>query len=668
MAQDNSSANYAGASGGYSNGVITSVLAGALLVSTAVSYLPVLGAGFVNFDDYPYVLDNPMVNSGLSWKGAWAAFATFHAANWHPLTWLSHAADVTLFGFNPSGHHAVNLFLHALNVLVLFSVLCRLTGARYRSAVVAGLFALHPLHVESVAWVSERKDLLCALFSLLSARSYLSRPADTGGKVPLPALGWFAMALLSKPMAVTLPFVFVLMDQWPQWRLDGVAVGKVFREKGAMFLLSFLSCVVTIAAQWAFAAVIPAQSFPIYARVLNVPAAYAKYLFQTVWPTRLGVFYPNPGVTTPPVEIVLSAIVLSVATVVIVRQRRRFSWLAVGWFWFLGMLVPVIGIVQVGSQAMADRYTYLPLVGIFLIAVWGVFDGAERLNIREGDLGAAVLMILAVLGAMTWRQAGYWRTTESLFRHTLEVTSPLNRLAIGALANVHLERGEVEKATRLFVGALTVDPMDPEANAGIGRILLHRGHPAEAIPFFQRALVSTPVNANLISLMGQALVKSGRRAEGIGHLRNAVRLDPEAPENHERLGSALLVEGSIPEAIESLRKVVALSPRNATAHYNLGVALDNAGRLPDAIESYRNAVGLRKSDPAGWSNLGITYGRMRRFDDAIGALQEAERLDSGNPDVQYNLGLAFQGKGDAVEAKRRFDRATRLEHGKKTPP
>ncbi len=649
-----------------SAGPVTLSLGAVLVVSTVVSYVPVFYAGFVNYDDNQYVLSNPIVRNGLSWKGVLAAVTTAHAANWHPLTWLSHAADVTLFGMNPAGPHAVNLFLHALNVLMLFSVLRRLTGATGRSAVVAGLFALHPLHVESVAWISERKDLLCALFSLLSARSYLSRPAAGGGKVPPAAVGWFVMALLSKPMAVTLPFVFILMDQWARWPIDVAAIRKAFVEKRVMFLLSLISCVVTIGVQTAYSAIISTRDLPIASRLANVPVAYAKYLFMTFWPVRLGVFYPNTGAAPSVVESILYFAVLSVVTVAIVRMGKRYPYLPVGWFWFLGMLVPVIGIVQVGSQAMADRYTYLPLVGIFIIAVWGAFDAADRLKARHGDLGAAAVLLLAVLGVLTWRQAGYWRTTETLFRHTLDVTSPENRLAFGLYANAYLERGDFAEATRLYAAVLAETPGDYFANFGIGRMLLLRGRPAEAIPFLQRARAGSPwADGYLTAQIGQAMFKSGKRVEGLDHLRKGVRLSPEDPDTHELLGLALAEEGAIPEAIAELRQVVVLSPRNAAARYNLGVALDNAGRIPEAIECYRDALTLQKSDPAAWSNLGIDYGRMRRFEEAIAALREAERLDPENPDVQYNLGLAFQGKGDAAEAGRRFDRAARLEGAKK---
>jgi Flp pilus assembly protein TadD len=649
--------------------VIASVLGGVLFIATIYSYIPVFYAGFLNYDDNQYVLYNPMVKNGLSWKGGWAAFTSVHAANWHPLTWLSHAADVTLFGMTPAGHHAVNLFLHAFNMLMLFSLLRRMTGATFRSGVVAGLFALHPLHVESVAWIAERKDLLCAFFFLLSARSYLSRPPGTGGKVPPAAMGWFVLALLSKPMAVTLPFVFVLMDQWGEWRIDFAVLRKALAEKWVMLFLSLMSCGATIAAQMAYKAVIPVKAWPIASRLSNVPISYAKYLFMTVWPARLGVFYPTPGTAPPLIDAVLSAAGLSAVTFAIVRMGKRIPYLPVGWFWFLGMLVPVIGIVQVGSQAMADRYTYLPLIGIFIIAVWGMYDLAGRLKVKDVDLGAAAVLLLVALGALTWRQAGYWRTTETLFRHTLDVTSPGNQVARGMYANAFLERGEFDEATRLYTAALAENPMDHFANFGIGRILLLRGRAAEALPFLQRALdASSLPDGYLMAQIGQAMVKSGRRGEGIDHLRKGVQLSPDDPDTHSLLGLALASEGSFPEAVEELRKVVLLSPRNATAHYNLAVALDNAGRFSDAVLSYRDAIALRKSDPAAWSNLGISYGRMRRFDDAIEALREAERLDPENPDIQYNLGLAFQGRGTVAEARRHFDRANRLERGKKVRP
>jgi hypothetical protein len=505
-----------------------------LAAATLAVYWPVTGHPFVAYDDGFYVVDNPGVTGGLGWQAARWAFTTFREANWHPLTWLSHQLDVTLFGLAAGRHHLVNLLLHTANTLLLFTLLNRLTGALWRPATVAALFALHPLHVESVAWVAERKDLLCALFVFLSLLAY-QRYVRRGGRTAYGlALGLFVLALLAKPMAVTLPLLLLLLDWWPLARFGGSA-GAVRRllEKSPFFACALASAVVTVIAQRSGGAVISLVNVGLGQRLANACVATAGYLGKTVWPTGLAPLYPFP-LTIPHWQVWGAAALLVTMVGLALWQRRRRPWLAFGCCWYLVMLVPVSGLVQVGQQGMADRYTYLPLVGIFIATVWGVTELLDSWRYRQELLGATALGILALSGFAARQQLDYWRDSETLFRRAL---------------------------------AVTFDNFVMHHN--LGNELERQGRLAEAVAEHARAVALRPFSAESRYFLANALYRQGRVNDAVANYRQAIRLKPDYGEAHNNLGAAYHVLGQREEAIRQFREALRLDPADAKARQNL---------------------------------------------------------------------------------------------------
>lgn len=461
-----------------------------LALLTLATYLPVLAHGFIRFDDPLYVTRNHHVQAGLSWEGIAWAFSANVASNWHPLTLLSHMLDCELFGMDPLGHHLTSLLLHAVSVVLLFEALRRMTGCVWRSAFVAALFAVHPTHVESVAWIAERKDVLSGFFwmlTLLAWVCYVRQPSPKRYAAVALAL---AAGLLSKPMVVTLPFVLLLLDVWPLRRTIRI------QEKLPLFALAAASCVATVIAQ--SGAIGLASRFPLRLRLANAVLSYVAYLGKTVLPTRLAVFYPMPD-EFPAWKVAGAALLLAVLTVLACRAGRSF---AVGWLWFLGALVPVIGIVQVGGQAMADRYTYLPTIGLFLIAAWGLPRRAAWV---------AVVVVLA-LAAGTRLQLRYWEDSESLFRHAAAVTER-NFIAHLNLAQIHAERGEHGPALEHFRTTLEIRPGMWQAQASLGNTLRRWGRPDKALPHLRNAVRLRPHDPRLRRALAEAETEARRMSE-----------------------------------------------------------------------------------------------------------------------------------------------------------
>ncbi|TMB07957.1 MAG: tetratricopeptide repeat protein, partial [Deltaproteobacteria bacterium] len=458
-----------------------------LALATLLAYWRVVQCGYLNLDDDLYVTANPAVWGGLTLAGArWALTAT-HAGLWHPLTWLSHMLDVQLFGPNPAGHHATNLLLHVANVVVLLLVLVRATGALWPSAAVAALFALHPLHVESVAWVAERKDVLSGFFGLTTIWAYVryaQRPAP--GRYALVVLS-LALGLMAKPMLVTLPLVLLLLDRWPLRR--GMSLRLVV-EKLPLLALAAAASVMGIVAGQRADAVGSLARFPLEARLANALVSYARYLGKTLWPSRLAVFYPYPS-AWPAWQLAGAAVLLAAVTTVAIVHMRRRPYLLVGWLWFLGMLFPVSGVVQDGSQAMADHFTYLPLIGLFVMVAWGGQDLLARCPVPPPALKASALALLLALGCTTWRQVGYWHDSTRLFTHALEVTSA-NWLAHNNLGDALAREGKLEEATGHFAESVRLEPSNPDAHYNLGVALHRQGRPAEATLHYREALRLAP--------------------------------------------------------------------------------------------------------------------------------------------------------------------------------
>ena len=495
-----------------------------LALLTLAAFLPVLGNDFVRFDDPLYVTGNSRVQAGITGAGILWAFQANVASNWHPLTLVSHMLDCELYGMDPRGHHLTSLLLHVANVVLLFEVLRRMTGSAGRSALVAGLFGLHPTHVESVAWIAERKDVLSGLFWILAMGAwhrYVREPSRRRYWIVAVLL---ALGLLSKPMVVTLPCVLLLLDVWPLGRVSSWSdVPRLVREKLPLFGLVAASCVATFVAQ--SGALASTESFSLYRRVSNALLSYVIYLGKTLVPRNLSVFYPMPT-EFPPWRVAGAGLLLAALTMLAILAFRRAPYLTVGWLWYLGTLVPVIGLIQVGGQAYADRYTYLPSIGLFLIAAWAVPAGRATIGI-----GMAALLVLA---AGTRMQLRHWVDSEALFRRAIAVTEG-NYLAHLSLAQVLAEDGDRTESMEHFRAALAIRPGMWQTHASLGNTLRDWGRPAEALPYLRNAVRLRPHEGKLRYGLALALEDLGRTEEAIAELRKAVALRPRLAEAHARL-------------------------------------------------------------------------------------------------------------------------------------
>jgi len=515
----------------------------ALALVVAALYVQVAGAGFVYIDDKEYIYKNPVVQQGLTWAGAaWAFTSIGYANNWHPLTWLSHMLDVQLFGLNPGAHHLVNAAFHATNTVLLFLMLRSLTGALWRSAFVALLFGVHPLHVESVAWISERKDLLSSLFWVLATWRYAAFTRRPGKAPYLSALGLFALGLLTKPMIVTLPLVLLLFDYWPLGRFRGAlarrevdsgscgqSAASIVLEKVPFFALALATALVTLRAQQHL--LTTTESLPAWPRIANAIEAYAAYLGKTFWPAGLTIFYPHPGR-----DVHAGAVALSLALLVATTWwalRAGSPYVKTGWLWYLVTLVPVIGLVQVGPQAMADRYTYLPLIGVFVLVTWGAADWARR---RGASRSMAVMGVAAVLVLLpvTWRQIGVWRNNLALYRHAVDVIpgSWLGQSNLGAALE---DSGDVGGAVTHYREAIRIRPTFSPAYNNLALVLFSQGRVDEAVTLFAEAVRLTPGNARMLTNYAVALAAGGRTAEARRFLQRALEIAPDDREARQEL-------------------------------------------------------------------------------------------------------------------------------------
>jgi len=622
----------------------TILVAVALALITFAVYWPVARHDFLNYDDTQYVTENSRVLSGLSWDNVRWAFGTFHASNWHPITWLSHMLDVELFGVRPMGHHLVNLLLHVINSVLLLLVLKRMTQALWPSAFVAALFALHPLHVESVAWVSERKDVLSAFFFLLTLAAY----AGYVSRLNAPAAGrqgaaWgyytlavlcFALGLMSKPMLVTLPFVLLLLDFWPLGRTAfedsylGLTTGRrlpalrrLLLEKVVFLALSIFSCVLTYQAQARGGAVTALEALPLSMRLENAVVAYFDYLVNMFWPTKLAVFYPHPE-AWPSGRVALAALILVAVTALTLWKARRRPYLTVGWLWYLGMLVPVIGVVQVGLQYMADRYTYLPLVGIAIMVAWGLAEAADRLHCRPVIACAGAVAMLCALASVTRLQTLFWSDSETLFWRAIKVTSD-NYIAHHNIALAQAKQFRLKSAIAHFETAIQIKPDFAKAHNNLG----------------------------------YTLHSIGRHQEAVAAYREALRLDPRMAPAHNNLANAYFQAGQSDLALHHYEQALAAKPDYAEAHYDLGVLFAAAGRFDEAEHHYAEALRLRPAYPEAHNNWGILLMNQGRWAEGAGHFEMALCIAPRYAEAAYNLGVALAQQGKFQEAAAAYARA-----------
>jgi tetratricopeptide (TPR) repeat protein len=573
---------------------IDTLIAVGVTVMILAVFWQVRGHDFVIFDDGRYITENPHIQNGLTWDNVVWAFSTTYANFWHPLTWLSHMLDWHLFGANPAGHHLTSILLHILYAVLLFTILLKMTGARWESALVAVLFAIHPLHVESVAWASERKDVLSTLFWLLTMASYYLYVQKKNLHCYALFMVCYLLGLMAKPMLVTLPFVLMLLDYWPLNRfkrhctvaqritVDQVATGGtgsqnpgiaiLLIEKVPLILCALSASVLAYFAQATGGATKPLDLFPWDIRVMNALLSYGLYLFKTVWPANLAVFYPHPGGEISLVQVCGATILLLTVTLFALLRIRTTPFFGVGWFWFLGTLVPVIGIVQVGDHGMADRYTYVPHIGLFIVLSWGIPHVLEKVPRGKRIFAVAGTCCITALAVCSWFQVSHWKDSVTLFKHALAVerSSPLAHTDLGqALA----AQGRLDEAVGHYKQALGINPDYLGARVNLGSVLAAQGKLDEAISHYQLALLAKRDLATVHYNLANALARQGKLQEAIDHYEQAVVHQPNDPELHNNLGITLARQGKLQQAMACFRKAAEIEPNFEPAHRNLDLVL-----------------------------------------------------------------------------------------------
>ncbi len=650
-----------------------------LVFATVLVYWRVGGFDFLNYDDPDIFLGNPYVRNGLAWKSVVWGATTFYYEYWHPLMWWSHMLDCQLFGLNAGPHHLVNLAFHVINSLLAFAVFRRMTGMVWRSAIVAALFALHPLHVESVAWLAERKDLLSTSFWLLSLWAYARYVEDSRqtasvtklkGKARAPeartgkprrfySLAWlfFLLGLLSKPMVVTLPFVLLLLDYWPLNRISDLrfaisdlkarrpeSLAWLVWEKWPFFGLSALFCFITWYTVKLGNHFLVEHPPPPGVRYANIPISYVRYLWKTIYPCNLAVLYPMPGQW--PWWQVAGAILILVAITWLVLRAQSARYLVFGWLMFLGILVPTIGIVQVGAQAMADRYMYLPSVGLFAAAVWAVADFLKRGRYRTAILGSAAGILLTACAWLSWIQVQHWRNSITLWRHCLAAGYE-SVIAHQDLGRAYLDTGDVAQGLAQYQAALKLDPDDKYANQGFGVALVAAGRPAEATNYLARALRVDPDDVMAHENLGLALTDLGDFDGAIAHFSEAIRLAPVDPRAYAYLGKACSAEGKSDDAMRYYLWALQINPEYAAAHYYLGIEYLKRGSPDAAVSSLESAVKFGPAMVRPQLELAGLYSHRHETARAIAGYRKVLRLNPDLPEALNNLAWLLATTPDA---------------------
>ena len=647
----------------------------ALVVVTVIAFSPVRVCDFINLDDDVYVSKNPYVQSGLGWNSIKQAFSyelVKRSANWHPLTWLSLMLDCRFFGLNPTGYHLENLLFHVINTILIFLVLRRMTKRLWHSAFVAALFAIHPLHVESVAWIAERKDVLSAFFWMLTMGAYSYYVESPGRRRYLAVLLFFVLGLMAKPMLVTLPFVLLLLDYWPLQRLQPIApdpkiqpgktktvtpdkrnkeagrdhaekkrmgargpvdsmskwslIQPLIREKMPLFVLALLSSIVTYVAQEAGGGIPHSMDISPGVRIGNAFASYIAYMFKMIWPSRLAVLYPHPE------KIVIwqvsgSAVLLVVITWLVFKAAKKRPYLATGWLWYLGTLIPVIGLVQVGAQSMADRYTYIPLIGLFVIVAWGIPDLLKKWNWtyrKEALLGLSILCLLS-LSIITWKQVGYWKDSITLFTHALKVTKN-NWLTHNNRGGAYVDLGMYREAIEDYGRVVEIRPAYPEGYC-------NRGNVYNILKNYQLAIEDE---------------------------NKAILIDPNFFAAYYNRAIAYTGLGNFQQGIEDYGRAIGINPNHATAYNNRGIIYYNLGNYEQSIIDYTRAIEIRPDYPEPYSNRGNAYIALKNYQQAIENLNKVIEINPNYAEACNSRGVAYASLGNYGRAIDDFSRAVKI--------
>ncbi len=647
---------------------------GLLLLAVGFVFGQTVRYEFVNMDDSVYVYENPMISRGLTVSGIAWVFTHSHAGNWHPVTGLSHILDCQFYGLDAGRHHLTNVLLHAATAILLFLVLWRMTGGLWASALVAALFAVHPLRVESVAWVAEQKDVLSGLFFMLTLGTYLwyVRGPFSRGRYGLLVVV-FALGLMAKPMLVTLPLVLLLLDYWPLGRMaraaaNGSVAGggragrfsfpmRLLFEKLPLLLVAAVFCVVTLWAQGRASAL--DNHLTASWRIGNALVSCVTYIVQVFCPVGLAAYYPHPELRLPIWEAIGALVALTCISAGVLAGWRRCPYVFVGWLWYLGMLVPVIGLIQQGSQARADRFTYLPQIGLYVALAWGAADACRSWPYRRWVCSVASVLVLVVLMGCAWRQTSFWQDSKTLWIHALACTSR-NNVAHNNLGLALADLGRLDEAIAQYQKALEIRPNYMEAHINLGIAMGQRGRPDEVIAHYRKALEIKPGSAIAQNNLGAILVSRGRPAEAVPYYQQALKIDPDYVQARVNLASALATVGRFDEAIAEYRKALGFQPDNATACNNLGAALVHQGRLAEAVPYYQQALKIDPNYLQAHVNLASALAILGRLDEAIVQYRKALEIQPDNAETHADLGSVLFRQGRMAEALPHFRKTVEI--------
>jgi tetratricopeptide (TPR) repeat protein len=651
---------------------LSTIIIAVIALATVAAYLPTLNAGFVNFDDDIYVRDNSHVLGGPTPTAiVWAFTSIERSGNWHPLTWISYMIDVKVFGCEPRALHAVNVLIHILNSALVYLLLFRATSRPWRSGMVAALFALHPLHVESVAWISERKDVLSTVFWLLAMLSYLRYCRKPSLVAYAGVAGLMVIGLMCKPMVVTLPLTLLLLDYWPLGRLAGLeakmgsraAVTRLVAEKLPLFALSAASAVITLIAQKAGGAVAQTAELPFVARFSNALVSYVAYIIKMIYPMRLAVVYPHPGPNLPWWQVALSSLALIGFTVFIVRRAKR-DYLRMGWLWYLLTLVPVIGLVQVGGQGMADRYTYVPLIGLFVAIVWAICDVLNKCceGFGQTRFYAPAALVLVVLAVLTHRQAATWKDSETLWRHALAVTTRNYNAHLGLGTALPTDDPESLKQLRLALG---INPRSVEVHYNMGIAMLNQNRYDDAMEFFRTAERIDPDYWLAKSGKGMVYEAKGEHAKAASCFLEASKLKPDDPHVLSNAGVEFVRLGRFDDAARAFEKALKINPSDPFTNVNMGNILRSRGKLKEARRLFQNALEMDDRNILaylGMANVARDEGDLKSAESYV---RSAIELGPKRGEARYLLAVILKECGRYADAAKEFEKA--LEFGPVRP-
>ncbi|MGB2929872.1 MAG: tetratricopeptide repeat protein [Desulfobacterales bacterium] len=630
-----------------------------LVAAVIVTYIPVIHSDFVGYDDELYVAENKQVQEGFTSESLKWVFTTFHSANWHPLTWLSHMLDCELYGLNPAGHHWTQVEFHIVNTVLLFLILFKMTGALFKSAFVAALFALHPLHVESVAWVSERKDLLSTFFGLMMIFAYHRYVKSSVLKNYLLIIIFLSLGLMAKPMLVTFPFVLLLLDFWPLKRFQykknenddllqperKIYYGfkglmRLILEKIPLFIPVVISSILTFLAQKSEGAIKTLGALSLKTRIANALVSFVSYVSKAIWPSKLAVFYPHHRDALSGWTIIGAALVIAAAILLSIRSLKKYPYIAVGLFWYLGTLVPVIGLVQVGDQAMADRYTYIPLIGLFIIVAWGVSDLFKKWQYGKTFIGVYSMIILSALAWKTFHQLGYWKNGITLFENAVKVTEN-NYNAQNNLGTAYCPV-DLDKAIYHYKAALKINSNFILALYNLGTALSEKKDYENAVYYFNKALKINPKRTDVRMNLANVLFIKGKADEAVSHYIEILKTDSENADAHYNLGYVLSTQRNFKEAVFHYRQALRINPEYVKAHYFIGNILLKQGKTEEAFTHFSQAIKMDPDYVQAYNKVGLILFKQGKLDRAKVFFSKAIQIDPNYKEARKNLGIANQ--------------------------